>query len=184
MRKTEEKMHFKDNYSEKSLITMSKAGNTTAMDTLFRKYYERIYNFALFSLKNSSEAEDMTQEVFTEISGKIKTFKEKSAFFTWAYGIAKNKIRNYRKKIKAISMPEAEQSSTDYLPEKEYEEKERLDILYKAIDKLPPKQHWVIMLRLEELSFKKIAEITASTENTCKVNYFNAVKKLSTIIEK
>ena len=52
-----------------------------------------------------------------------------------------------------------------------------------AIEKLPPKQKLVLELRVfDDLSFKEVAGLADCTENTAKVNFHYAVKKLRELL--
>ena len=52
-----------------------------------------------------------------------------------------------------------------------------------AIAQLPPKQKLVLELRVfDDLSFKEVAELADCSENTAKVNFHYAVKKLRDIL--
>ena len=52
-----------------------------------------------------------------------------------------------------------------------------------AIAQLPPKQKLVLELRVfDDLSFKEVAELAECSENTAKVNFHYAVKKLRDIL--
>ena len=50
---------------------------------------------------------------------------------------------------------------------------------------LPPKQRLVVELRLfHDLSFKEIADVAATTEESAKANYHHGVKRLRDVIGK
>ena len=51
--------------------------------------------------------------------------------------------------------------------------------MWDAIQNLPQKQKMVLILRIfQELRFKEVAAILDMTENSAKVNYHHAIKKL------
>ena len=51
--------------------------------------------------------------------------------------------------------------------------------LRRQINKLPKKQREIVFLRIyEQLSYKRIFELTGIKENSAKVNYFHALKTL------
>jgi RNA polymerase sigma-70 factor (ECF subfamily) len=55
--------------------------------------------------------------------------------------------------------------------------------LREAVALLPPKQRMVLELRVfDDLSFKEVAELADCTENTAKVNFHYAVKRLREIL--
>lgn len=52
-----------------------------------------------------------------------------------------------------------------------------------AIAELPPKQKLVLELRVfDDLSFKEVAELAECSENTAKVNFHYAVKRLRELL--
>ena len=52
--------------------------------------------------------------------------------------------------------------------------------LDKILDKLPPKQKEVFILRnFEELSYNEISKITGKSVGGLKANYFHAIKKIT-----
>ena len=52
-----------------------------------------------------------------------------------------------------------------------------------AIEQLPPKQKLVLELRVfDDLPFKEVAELADCSENTAKVNFHYAVKRLRDIL--
>src|SRR5262249_45718809 len=55
--------------------------------------------------------------------------------------------------------------------------------LRRAIEQLPPKQKLVLELRVfDDLSFREVAELADCSENTAKVNFHYAVKRLRDIL--
>ncbi len=50
--------------TDTELFHALKAGQTSALATLYDRYSKLVYGLALYILKNSQEAEDLTQEVF------------------------------------------------------------------------------------------------------------------------
>ena len=56
--------------------------------------------------------------------------------------------------------------------------------LWDGISRLPKKQRTVVMLRISDsLSYKEISDITGISEDSARVNYHHAIKKLKEILE-
>jgi RNA polymerase sigma-70 factor (ECF subfamily) len=66
-------------------------------------------------VKNGTEAEDLTQEVFMQLLCKIQTFRGESAFSTWLHRLAVNVVlRRFRKKaIRTMSFDTNEANHED-----------------------------------------------------------------------
>ena len=66
-----------------NLVTKAQSGDKDAMNTLFSEFYNDVYNFAYKTLKDTSLAEDITQETFLEIVRTIDKLSEPVAFVSW-----------------------------------------------------------------------------------------------------
>lgn len=165
------------------LINKFLEGEQGAFDSLIKKYHSRIYWVARRLTGSHNDADDVVQEVLITIYTKLNTFKFNSGFYTWAYRITVRKSLNMirSKKIKRFFNLEDSESeltgSTDYL--KNIDDKDKLAMLDKILQKLPEKQREVFVLRnFEELSYEEIADITGKSVGGLKANYFNAIEKV------
>jgi RNA polymerase sigma factor (sigma-70 family) len=97
---------FGNNYSEtedKQLINDALGGSKTALEHLLTRHYKFIYNVALRFVLNSTDAEDLTQEVTIKVITKLVQFNQQSEFRTWLYRIVFNHfINSKRKKMEEI----------------------------------------------------------------------------------
>jgi RNA polymerase sigma-70 factor (ECF subfamily) len=80
-----------------SLVARAKAGDIRAFEELVRRYRKRIYALALHITGSSSEADDITQDVFLRAFRALDTFEGRSEFFTWVYRMAVNRSLNARR---------------------------------------------------------------------------------------
>src|SRR5438309_4518412 len=79
------------------LVKRAQAGDRAAFDDLVRRYRARIYALTLHLTGSRSEADDITQDVFTRAYQQLGTFAGRSEFFTWLYRIAVNRALNSRR---------------------------------------------------------------------------------------
>jgi RNA polymerase sigma factor (sigma-70 family) len=143
----------------------------------FRQVFDtnnkKVFNICLNLLQNIEDAEDITQEVFIEVFHSLQQFKERSALSTWIYRIAVNKSLDFLKSKKRkkrfafltqLFHPETgevlhEVSHFDH-PGAMLENKERSQILFSAINKLPENQKTAFVLfKMEGFSQKEVARI-------------------------
>jgi RNA polymerase sigma-70 factor (ECF subfamily) len=75
-------------------------GSQGAFDSLYQRYFQRIYNFAYLRLRNHADAEEVVQETFTAVFRCIDSYKGRSSLSSWIYGIAKNTINNHIRRLK------------------------------------------------------------------------------------
>jgi RNA polymerase sigma-70 factor, ECF subfamily len=98
-------------------------------------------------VRNTTDAEDLTQEVFLQVFRKMDTFRGDSAFSTWLHRVAVNVVlMNTRKRRHYVEVPiepEQDEETTRPTPELEVVDRnlssatDRID-LQRAIAELPP----------------------------------------------
>ena len=89
--------------SDARIIAECRAGNTTAWDSLFDKYYATVARF-VFQLSGDfshEDTEEICQETFLSVVRNLSSFQGRSSFQTWLLRIAANKAMDYREKTRA-----------------------------------------------------------------------------------
>lgn len=90
--------------SDTELIDAALGGDRRSLSTLIGRYTPFVFNLALKMFARRSEAEDITQAVFTVVITSLRTFRRESAFSTWLYRIAVNQcLSTVRKSGEAVS---------------------------------------------------------------------------------
>lgn len=178
------------NIPESRLIQGAQSGDAEAFNQLMELHMDRVYAIAVKIVKDSSEAEDVTQEVFITVYNKLSGFRGDSSFSTWIYRVTVNRALRHLKKLKR-SKPADDvsifDSQVDHRPSPEDTavEREKSQLLRDAMDRLPEKQRTVLSLRVEHaLPFKEIASIMGRSVGGVKANYFHAVKKIQSAFSK
>jgi len=67
-------------------------GDMEAFEELYRRHHKRVYSLCLRMVKNPSDAEDLTQEVFVNLFRKLHTFRGESSFTTWLHRLTVNQV--------------------------------------------------------------------------------------------
>ena len=181
---------MKENDSE--LIHRAKAGDTTAYDLLLKKYKSSVFNLIYRMVRDTHEAEDLTQEAFIKAFNSLISFNEEYAFSTWLYKIATNNCIDFfrKRKLQTYSLDKPIQykdselqheiPDPDLNPEKSILADERSNIIREAIKTLPEKYYTAIVLRhSEEKSYEEIAEILNLPLGTVKARIFRAREMLN-----
>lgn len=75
------------------------AGDRVAADGFFRRQLEPLYEFVHYRVgRERALAEDLVQETFVTAFERLAGFDARSSLHTWLCGIARNKIREHRRK--------------------------------------------------------------------------------------
>lgn len=94
---------------DRNLVAKFKAGDEAAFEEMVTRYWDRIYAMVHKLLRNSQDAEEVTQDAFIRAHRGLEKFRGDSSFSTWLYQIATNLARNRywywwrRKRDKSIS---------------------------------------------------------------------------------
>ncbi|MBX7169910.1 MAG: RNA polymerase sigma factor [Pyrinomonadaceae bacterium] len=172
---------------EQQLIDKALNGDVTAFSEVYLRMRGSIYGFAYRMLKETSLAEDITQEVFMFLLNNPYRFdSEKGELLPFLCGIARNKIIQYLRKHSTKS----EVFEDDFSKFDEFENLENnpLEVLLKGelaekiehfVAELPPLQREVLILReIEGLPYSEIAEITETNLSQVKIRLHRARKSL------
>ena len=181
---------MKENDSD--LINRAKSGDSKSYDKLLKKYKNSVYSLVLRMVRNSQEAEDLTQEAFIKAFNSLDSFNEEYAFSTWLYKIATNNCIDFfrKRKLQTYSLDKPIQykdseiqheiPDPDLNPEKSIMATERNKLIKEAINKLPEKYYRAIVLRhSEEKSYEEISEILGLPLGTVKARIFRAREMLN-----
>jgi RNA polymerase sigma-70 factor, ECF subfamily len=85
--------------AEMELVARARAGDQDACSEIFRINHDGIYRLCCQILHGSQDAEDLTQETFLAVFGKLKQFHGTSRLSTWIHRIAINAfLMRHRKK--------------------------------------------------------------------------------------
>lgn len=175
-----------------TLVEEIKAGDARALESLFLKLKDNVYNIALHYVHNREDAEEITQDVFVEVFNSIQTFKGDSTVKTWICRIAINKSLNLlkhkgrKKRFAFITSLFGKQSGeviyhpADFNhPGVSMENKEKAAYLFSAIEKLPEKQKMAfVLLKMEGMSQKEVAETMELHEKAVESLYQRAKENL------
>lgn len=142
---------------------------------------EKIYRICRIYAVPPIEPQDLFQEVVYHIWKSLKKFQGKSNINTWVYRIALNvcmrsKLRLEKKQDKTVRFEAIQFKTSDNSSNEDDEEKYKL--LKECITKLNESDTSIIVLYLEDLSYKQIAEVTGLTENHIAVKMKRIRKKL------
>jgi RNA polymerase sigma-70 factor (ECF subfamily) len=170
--------------NDQELVNEFISGNESAFNRLAKRYQEKIYGHARRMTGNHLDADEIVQQVLLVMYKKLKNFNFDSSLYTWIYKITSTRSLNLIKRNKLRSfisidkiMDARKTTKEDIISD--LETKERLEKVEKLLQRIPPKQREVFILRkFDELTYEEISGITGKSIGALKANYFHAFKKL------
>lgn len=161
-------------------------------EEIYIKYAQRLYLFIYAKCRNHEMAEDILQTAFLKAIENISSFRGDCEMFTWLCKIALNiYINEIKKDSRTCSLDALSEENNQTCMSVEAPDpidllakKESLEELYRQIEQLPPRWQELVRLRLQDFSFREIAERLGRSENWAKGNYSRAKKRLAAALKK
>ncbi len=150
----------------------------------FQQDRDRLMNFIRQRVPSIEDAEDILQDVFTQLVDRFDTIESLERVSSWLFSVARNKITDSYRKKKPETFSQVESRYSDHQedsplslmeilpdlatgPEQSYLRNAILDALDEALVELPEEQRQVfVMHEFENHSFKEMAERTGIPINT------------------
>jgi RNA polymerase sigma-70 factor (ECF subfamily) len=169
-----------------------KAGDEASFDFLLQKYRSPLVNFLNRMVRDQATAEDLAQEVFLRVYRARKQYTPSAKFTTWLFRIATNlalnSVRDNRRNRMGISIdapadgddsPPLELKAREMRIDERMIERDRVEIIRRAIWSLPEKQRAAVLLhKYEEMDYGEIAGILDCSEGALKSMLFRAYETL------
>ena len=132
------------------------------------------------------DAEDLTQDVFVEMTKSIKKLRDPNSFKAWLCRIALNRVKDLHRRRKlrfllAKSEGEAHVETQEEAesPFHQIQAKEFWRQLHGLVQKMPGKERETFLLRyVDQLRIKEIADTLRISESAVKTHLQRALKKL------
>ncbi|HEY0177667.1 MAG TPA: RNA polymerase sigma-70 factor [Pedobacter sp.] len=173
--------------SDQQLVSLLKDGDHKAYTEIYTRYWEKLFIVAHNRLKDSTEAEEVVQDVFYSIWKRRDTLELQYSLTTYLSVAVKYQVINLQAKLHYKAVHEDIQYNTGQAVETTelwFAEKELKEQLKAAIDKLPEKCRIVFLKSREE--HKSNAEIAAElnvSEKTVEAHITRALHTLKNSLQ-
>jgi RNA polymerase sigma-70 factor (ECF subfamily) len=169
---------------EHILIHSAQQGDRHAFAVLVERYWDRLYRWLYHLTHNRHTAEDLAQETLLKALANLGRFRAGSNFHAWLFRIAYNTFVNvWRGEERARQAFPHHLPTPPEGPVAEVLSREALQLLARAVGRLPPDYRAAFLLRAEEgLSFHTIAEVLGIKEETARWRVFKARQKLMGVL--
>ncbi|AWM39914.1 ECF RNA polymerase sigma factor SigE [Gemmata obscuriglobus] len=173
--------------AEAEWIRAAQNGDRSAFALLIDAYWDRLYRWLYHLTRDRHTAEDLTQETFLRALAAVKSFRPGSNFRAWVFRIGHNNFvnqkRSERRTKHQLSDETPAPASEGNSAESAAENREALEVVSRAVADLPSDFRAALLLRVEEgLSFREVAKVLNTTEETARWRVFKARQKLMKVL--
>jgi RNA polymerase sigma-70 factor (family 1) len=169
--------------NEQQWLPLLKKGDRSAFDAIYQFYSNRIYSRILAMVKMPEVTDELLQDIFLKVWEKRTEINESLSFQAWLYKITENIVYDhYRKLALDLKMrnhmletySELYNQTEDYILNKE-----RTQLLEKALDQLPPQRQLIFKLcRIEGKSYEEAASLLNISTSTVSNQLVKATKSI------
>jgi RNA polymerase sigma-70 factor, ECF subfamily len=155
-------------------------------DWIVAQHQKQIYRILLYAVRDADVADTLAQECFLRAFRKRRSFRGESSLLTWLVSIAINLARDHNRnrrwafwrtlsrtdRIEAIGAVDAHRSTEQVLINRE-----RVNVIHSAVERLPARQKIVFLLRfVEDMPLEMIAAAMGLKLGTVKTHLFRATE--------
>jgi len=173
---------------EESLVLRARERDAEAFGKLYELYYDRVYRYVAFKVRDLTEAEDIVEQVFLKAWEAIGSYDLRGLpFAAWLFKIARNAtIDQLRQKVRRPVSPLPDGFSLPVPdPVEAFESKLSRSELIEAMQQLTEVQRQAIALRFGgELSIVETAKVMGKSEGAIKALQHSGIAALRRILMK
>lgn len=156
--------------------------SSTFFKTFVHQNMDLIRHICRVYARNEEELKDFIQEVTIQLWRSHKKFENRSKVSTWVYRVTLNVCLAMSKKNKR-SVESVSLDNVQVSEEVDEVEKEQIELLYDAVRTLKEADRAIVLLYLENKSYKEIAEILGMTVTNVGVKVNRLKTQLKNIID-
>jgi len=173
--------------SDETLLRSIPAGDRTAMQVIYSRHNLRVYRFILRIVRDASQAEDLTSQVFLDVWRTANQFEGRSQVSTWLLSIARFKALTALRQRRHEDIDQEdvlEIADVADTPEASLERATTSAILRACIGKLSAAHREIInLVYYHEKSVEEVGQILGIPQSTVKTRMFYARKQLAELLK-
>lgn len=166
---------------EGDLVRRAQDGDKRAYGLLVERHQARIHATLTKMTGDPELAMDLSQDAFVRAWEALPRFERRAAFSTWLYRIAvRLAYDEMGRRRRSVDVDlDGRVPDPGPTPDVRAERAAEAEALVRSIEALPETQRAVVVLRAwDGLPYREIAEILETTENSARVSFHHAVKRL------
>lgn len=154
-------------------------------EKIYHENYQKVIRICLGYVGGDNDlAKDLTQEVFIKVWKQLNSFRNEASISTWIYRITVNTCLLQLRKKKFSKRGATLDNLTEAESENHLNKENQLRQMYKCIDKLSKDNKGIILLELEGLPQKEIAEIMGISHEAIRVRVHRIKNSLTKCVKK
>lgn len=166
-------------------LRRARRGDQEAFATIVRSYDRLVFTYVYRLVDDRRLAEEITQDVFLNAFRGLPTFTERSAFTTWLFQIARNRVvdelRAIERRPQAVNIEEV---TAPTMLEPRFEQAGPIEALWAAVAALNVDLRAALLLRdVVGLSYLEIADSLEITLSTTKWRIHKARESVQAALE-
>jgi len=143
-----------------------------------------LHKISFVYARSEDDKEDLYQEMVLQLWKSYPSYRGDAVFSTWMYRVALNTALGMKRKFRFFSLPEGEYPGVSVDMEPGFEHSENLRLLYRAVSRLKELEKALILLWLDEKSYREISDTLGISEKNVSVMLVRVKTKLADIIKK
>lgn len=170
------------------VVTRFQAGDRDAYNTIYSRYFERVYGYLRMALNDVHEAEDAAQEVFIKVLAGLPDYEPRAQpFRAWLFTLARNHAIDELRRLGRVEpvdpaelaeRRESEEAAEDLAAFSALDWIGDRDLLL-LFERLPESQRQVLVLRFTlDLSDRQIAAIMERTPSDVRALQYRGLEFL------
>ena len=160
-------------------IQATKSAQNRKFEVIYRENSRYVYNVALGMLRNTSDAEDIMQNVFIKLFNTYDSFRGDSSIRTYLYRMTVNKCLDW------FRLRKIHDSKLEKIEIREQNNRSAGNEIYDMLDKLPINLKAPILLsEIGDFSYREISEILGINFGTVKSRLHRGMNRLRDVVKR
>ncbi|MFS4492798.1 RNA polymerase sigma factor [Maribacter sp. 2308TA10-17] len=153
-------------------------------EKIYQTNYQRVIRVCMGYVNgDEASAKDLTQEVFIKVWENLESFRKEASIATWIYRITVNTCLLQLRKKKYLKGEEVFEKLVESPEDSQPTKENQLKRMYQCINKLPKDSRGIILLDLEGLPQKEIAEIMGLSHEAVRVRIHRIKTSLTKCVQ-
>jgi RNA polymerase sigma-70 factor (ECF subfamily) len=175
---------------DQELVRRALGGDRGGYDQLYRRNVDLVWRRLTRLLGPDPEREDLAQQVFLEVFGRLDRFRGEARFSTFVCRVAVNMAIDHLERRRRRPQPLGPldfdlPADAEASPEQQAEQRQRMALVWAGLERIKPKKRVAFVLRvIEGLSLEEVAELVDASVPTVAQRVRHAHQELQRMMAK
>lgn len=160
-------------------------GDVQRFEGIVQRWQRPLVNLAYRFVRDHSLAEELAQEAFLKCFRSLRQWRRDAQFSTWLFTVALSVYRSRMRRLEPVREALAETESRERPLDDQLVERERADLVRRAVDTLPPLyREPLVVFYFHEQDLASTAALLGLREGTLKARLHRAREALRGILSR